>query len=44
MSDLAEGKEASLLLKELCHEIQPNQKITKCLLNYEKHKNNRLKL
>ena len=22
-----------LALKELCHEIQPNQEITKCLLN-----------
>ena len=32
------------ILKELCHEIQPNQEITKCPLNQEKHKNNRLKL
>ena len=31
-------------IKELCHEIQPNYVITKCPLNWEKRKNNRLKL
>ena len=25
-------------LKELCHEIQPNQEITKCSLNQQKQK------
>ena len=34
----------NIKLKELCHEIQPNEEITKCPLNLETHKNNRLKL
>ena len=32
------------ILKELCHEIQPNWEITKCPLNEQKHENNHLKL
>ena len=38
-----DGQELKLLLKELCHEIQPNYVITKCPLNWEKRKKNRLK-
>ena len=34
----------NIKLKELCREIHPNEEITKCPLNLEKHKNNRLKL
>ena len=37
-------KAIATVLKELCHETQPNKEITKCLSNEEKHINNCLTL